>query len=121
MSAAILDRARAFDMIAVHLSEEKRAEIAEAIADKLLVEVGGKSKPPAASGPAPHTAEVIDLTERDEHDQVAAFLAARGLTGAEQVKAAGRVAEYIGRHPNLTRVAAMQLWWADEHPAKESA
>lgn len=119
MSTAILDRARAFDIIAPHLTGEKRTELATAIAGKLLAEFGKPPAPPAMTAPAP-TLEVIDLAERDEHDQVAAFLAARGLTGAAQVKAAGRVAEFIAAHPNLTRVAAMQLWWAGEQQSKES-
>lgn len=122
MSAAILDRARAFEMIAQHLPDAKRKEIAEAIADKLLAEVGGgKPKPPAAPLADYIADERAVLIERDEHDQTAAFLAARGLTGAEQVQAAGRAADYIAKHPNLTRVAALQLWWRSEHPEKESA
>lgn len=122
MSAAILDRARAFEMIAPHLSDEKRSEIAEAIAAKLLVEVGG-GKPKTPAAPTSTITESVPeaLVERDEHDRTAEFLAARGLTGAEQVRAAGRATEYIAQHPNLTQVAALQLWWRGENPEKESA
>jgi hypothetical protein len=116
----LIERVKAFDILAPHLTNVKREELAAALAAKLLAEVGHPPAPPAMTQ-RPEPLVLVDLPERDEHDQTAAFLAARGLTGAEQVQAAGRASEFIKRHPTLTRVAALQLWWAGEHPAKESA
>lgn len=108
MSAAILDRARAFEMIAAHLSETRRAEIAEAIASKLLAEVGGAK--PAASTAEPPRAQAPRDERRTEHDELAEFLAAHGYGGAELVHAAGRLTSFLTKHPELTREAGMRVW-----------
>ena len=111
MSAAILERARAFAMIAAYLPEERRAEIAEVIADKILAEVGGKPKPPAVSAPVPEPAPLVDLSE---HTEVASFLVDHGYTGAGLVKAAGRLTTFIVQHKELTREGAMRVWLSRE-------
>ncbi len=112
MSAAILDRARAFDLIAQHLPKEKREEVAEAIAAKLLAEVGGKpTPPPAASAPRPETASVVDLSE---HTEAASFLVDHGFQGAALVQATGRLTTFLAKHKELTREAGMRVWLRQE-------
>lgn len=111
MSAAILDRARAFDLIAQYLPEEKRGEIAEAIAAKLLVEVGVKPTPPAASAPRPEPVPVVDLSE---HTEAASFLVDHGYQGAALVQATGRLTTFLAKHKELTREAGMRVWLRTE-------
>lgn len=114
MSAAILDRARAFEMIANHLPEQRRTEVAEAIAAKLLAEVGGKPTPPAASAPAPVAQPLVDLSE---HTEVASFLADHGYQGAALVHATGRLTTFMSKHKELTREAGMRVWLSQERGA----
>jgi hypothetical protein len=112
MSAAILDRARAFEMIAAHLPEQKRAEIAAALGDKLLAEIGGaKPKPPAVSAPRPEPVPTLDLSE---HTEVASFLVDHGYQGAALVQATGRLTTFLTKHKELTRTAGMHVWLRDE-------
>ncbi|WP_336647566.1 hypothetical protein [Microbacterium sp. MMO-10] len=113
MSAAILDRARAFDMIAPHLSEEKRAEIASALGDKLLSEIGGPQKPPAA--PAAHP-NVVDIPKDFD---VTTFLVGKGLKDADLVRKTAQAVEWLksDKCAHLTRDARIQTWWASRAEA----
>lgn len=110
MSSPILDRARAFEMIAPHLTAERRSEIAEAIGGKLLDEIGRKR--PAAPVPEAEAPTLpIDLSP---HTEVASFLVDHGYTGAELVKATGRLTTFLNQHSNLTREAGMRVWLRQE-------
>lgn len=111
MSAAILDRARAFEMIASHLPEKTRTDIAEAIGAKLLAEVGPAPKPNAASTP---TAEPVPERAPDEHDAVVAFLTSHGWSGVELVRASVRMAAFLKQHKELTPEAGMRVWLHQE-------
>lgn len=106
MSAAILDRARAFEMIAPFLSDTMRDEIAEAIGEKLRAEVGGVKPKPTAAVLEP----VEPLVDLSEHTETASFLVDHGYTGAGLVQATGRLTSFLTSHPNLTREAGMQVW-----------
>lgn len=109
MSAAILDRARAFEMIAPHLAAEKRTEIADALGDKLLAEIGGaKPKPPAT--PAAHP-QAVDIPKDFD---VTSFLVEKGIEGADLVRKTAQVVEWLksDKYAHLTRDARIQTWWA---------
>lgn len=111
MSAAILDRARAFALIAEHLTDEQRVEIAEALKTKLVAELGGTTAKPEGNLPQP---EQPTPRAPDVHDETAAFLAGKGLTGAALAKAAGELTTWLAgdRFHSLSREARMQSWWS---------
>lgn len=123
MSAAILDRARAFALIAEYLTEDQRSEIAEALKAKLVAELGGVTVKPKSNGtlPEPPAPRVPDV-----HDETAEFLAAKGLTGAALAKGVGELTTWLAgdRFASLSREARMQSWWSlrpavrtdQEHP-----
>jgi len=115
VSAAILDRARAFEMIAQHLPEQKRSEIAEAIADKLLAELGSKPKPPAAPAAKPEPAEVVDISE---HTVIASFLADHGYERKALVDATLTLARWLtANEGRFTREAGMRIWLDQQRAA----
>lgn len=113
MSAAILERARAFEMIAAFLSEERRAEIAEAIAEKILAEVKPRATwqndPPAVLvEPAPN----VDLSEATE---IASFLADHGFERKALVDATLQLKKWLAANEGrFTRAAGMRIW-LDQH------
>lgn len=110
MSTPILDRARAFDLIAQHLPDEKRTEIATALGDKLLEEVKPSPRREAPGG-SPEPADPVDLSA---HTDTALFLVDKGLTGSALVKATGALTSFLAgsEFAHLTRDARMQTWWA---------
>lgn len=118
MSAAILDRARAFALIADHLTDERRAAVAEELAASI---VGGRASSPEGAKPEPPAPRAPDV-----HDETAEFLAAKGLTGAALAKAVGELTTWLAgdRFASLSREARMQSWWSlrpaartdQEHP-----
>lgn len=117
MSAAILDRARAFEMIAAHLSEEKRTEIADAIGARLLAEIqptGAKPKQPTTAAPVKETAEELKWKHATD------FLKGKGYADADLARAAGRLAAWLKSdvYPHLTLDARMQTWWATQREGK---
>lgn len=111
MSAAILERARAFDMLAPHLTKQKRAEIAEALGEKLLAEIAPAGKVHGA--PLEQHVHVPD-PERLKYDETAQFLADHGYSSGDQVRAAGRLEDFLKAHPTLTREAGMRVWLGRE-------
>lgn len=119
MSAAILDKARAFDLIARHLTETKRAEIAEALGERLLAEV----KPSKSSGSAraPREPAAIEPSEEDKKMQeVVEFLLEKGCREGELVRATTRLADWL-KSPafgHLPRAARMQTWWATQRDGR---
>lgn len=116
MSASVLDRARAFALIADKLSETKQQEVAELLAEKLIADAGGPRRPgPPAPVAAP--SPVVEVIDMSEHAEAAEFLVTHGYQGAELVKAAGRLADFLKRHQNLTREAGMRVWLGEERAA----
>ncbi|MEV4737141.1 MULTISPECIES: hypothetical protein [unclassified Microbacterium] len=113
MSASILDRTRAFALIADKLSEAKQTEIAELLADKLIADAGGPRKP-GPSAPVAALPSAVEVVDTSEHAEAAEFLVTHGYQGAELAKAAGRLAEWLKHHPNLTREAGMRVWLGEE-------
>ncbi|WP_433584598.1 hypothetical protein [Microbacterium hydrocarbonoxydans] len=116
MSASILDRARAFALIADKLSAERQTEIADLLADKLIADAGGP-RSPRPSAPAAALPPVVESVDTSEHAEAADFLVAHGYQGAELVRAAGRLAEWLKHHPTLTREAGMRVWLGEERAA----
>lgn len=116
MSASILDRARAFSLIADKLSEEKQTEIAELLAEKLIADTGGPRRP-GPSAPVAALPAAPAVVDTSEHAEAAEFLVSHGYQGAELAKAAGRLAEWLKHHPNLTREAGMRVWLGEERAA----
>ena len=111
MTAAILDRARAFDMLAPHLTDAKRSEIAEALGSRLLAEI----TPTNGSVPTPREPVSHDPDpERLKFDETAQFLADHGYSSGDQVRAAGRLEDFLKAHPTLTREAGMRVWLGRE-------
>lgn len=115
MSAAIVERARAFSMIAEHLPAEKRAEVAEALAEKLLAEV--KPKRDAASQAGASVAVEDELVDLSGHTETASFLVDKGLTGRALVAAHDRLFAWLASDEfgHLPRDSRMQAWWASKY------
>lgn len=114
MSAAILDRARAFEMIAQHLSETKRTEIAEALGEKLLAEIGGVPKPssPPAARPAEQPEPPVDPSESTA---VASFLADHGYERRALVDATVKLTRWLAENEGrYTREAGMRVWLSQQ-------
>lgn len=109
MSAAILDRARAFDILSPLLTEVQRSEIAKALGDRLLAEIK-----PAPSSPPRTPAETLPDPERLKFDGTAQWLSEHGFSSADLVKAAGRLEEFLKKHPTLTREAGQRVWLTRE-------
>lgn len=101
MSAAILDRARAFALTAEFMTEEKRREVADAIGDKLLAEAGGAKQPP--SRPAAHSQAV----EIPKDFDVTTFLVDKGVEGADLVRKTAEIVTWLHTtaYAHLTRDA----------------
>lgn len=122
MSAAILDRARAFEMIAQHLDETKRAEIANAIGDKLLAEIKPSSGGGSHARP-PHAEESARQAPSPEEERIAeavAFLELKGYTKGDLVRAAGRLCDWMktDAYKTLPHDARLQTWWATERDGR---
>ncbi|WP_336632623.1 MULTISPECIES: hypothetical protein [unclassified Microbacterium] len=94
MSARVIDDARAFEIIAPHLDEARRQEIAEAIALRLAPSAGKRSSVPSTS---------TEPAERPEYaiaesDPAVAYLRSLGFAEGELVRAAGRLAAAVRAH-----------------------
>ncbi len=120
MSAAILDRARAFEMIAQHLDETKRSEIANAIGDKLLTEVQSGRRDSGATG-QPRGPVVLPPSAEDERMvEAVKFLEEKGYSEGDLVRAAGRLATWLksDAYKTLPHVARLQTWWATQREGR---
>ncbi|MDR6867871.1 hypothetical protein J2Y69_002479 [Microbacterium resistens] len=113
MSASLVERARAFAVIADYLPNAKQREIAEALGERILSELKPPSGAPSGAGLFADP-PVVDLSP---HTEVASFLVDKGLQGAELVKATGKLTSFLAGpdFAHLTKQARMQTWWAARH------
>lgn len=109
MSVRLAEAARAFVTIADYLPPDERKKLAEKIAGLIDSSITPSSKP----APAPQR-EVLPDPVHAEFEVSAKFLADHGYSSADQVRAAGRLEEFLKRHPNLTREAGMRVWLTEE-------
>lgn len=106
MNAPMLDRARAFDLIAPHLTEERRAEVAALLADRIVTEL------PPVSRPQPARAEQLEMPDTSPSREVAEFLAKNGLTGTVLVQETVRLNAFLAAHPESNRLEMMRSFLA---------
>jgi hypothetical protein len=95
MSARLMDRARAFAVIADHLTDERRAEIAEALA----MEVATTATKKQSVGELAATDAERERPPVDPPGQisVATFLASKGLEGVALVRGVGALTPMLSR------------------------
>lgn len=123
MTSRLLDEARAFEIIAPHLGEERRKEIAEALATRMTQ---------APSTPARSHAAAQQVPAHVEHDLAAAdpvvkFLKSLGFAEGELTRAAGRLWSAVRADREHREVAALtetylaRLWNRITEEAKPDA
>ncbi|WP_144795736.1 hypothetical protein [Microbacterium paludicola] len=106
MSVSIVERAKAFELLSPFLSAEQKDDIAKKLGAHLVEGIELKKSPAVA----PHEAETLPDPERLPYDKTAKFLADHGYSSGDQVRAAGRLEEFLKKHPHLTREAGMRVW-----------
>lgn len=116
---SVLDKARAFAVIAEHLSPEKRKKTAKHIANQIL----GTTEKPRPAGP--HVAAPVQPlhppVDLSEHTETASFLVDHGYAGAQLAVATGQLTTYLAKHPSLTKEAAMRVWLGEQKPKEGAA
>lgn len=116
MNAPMLDRARAFDLLAPHLTEDKRIEVATKLADRIVTEL-----PPVGRKPEPPSGEQLDIPDTSPSREVAEFLTKNGLTGMVLVQETVRLNAFLAAHPESNRLEMMRSFLARRNAEKDGA